>query len=85
MTILLKISNYFEVTIITTCAYFIIFSDVEIHITDLTKMIFNGNSVRAVPVQPLYVSTTCEAFLMHVYLRVDCAMHLFIINLAQWN
>ncbi len=52
MTILLKISNYFEVTIITNCAYFIVFSD------DLTKMIFNGNSVRAVPVRPLYVSTT---------------------------
>ncbi len=43
-------------------------------------MRFNGISVRAVHVWPLYVSTTCEAFLMYVYLRVDCMIHLFLMN-----
>ncbi len=68
MTILLKISNYFVMTIITNCAYFIIFGDVQIHITDLTLM-------ATVLGQCLY-----DPFMLalHVYLRVDCALHVYL-------
>ena len=48
----------------------------------LTKVMFDSNSVGAVPVRSFYVCIACETFPMHVLLRVDHMMHLFVMDLA---
>ena len=48
----------------------------------LTKVMFDSNSVGAVPVRSFNVCIACETFPMYVLLRVNHTMHLFVMDLA---
>ena len=48
----------------------------------LTKLLFDSNSVGTVPVRSFYVCVACETFPMHVLLRANHMMHLFVMDLA---